>query len=257
MPVRHKFYQTNFGSGYETHNSILDITPTYKPEALIVGTFNPDTPHANYADFFYGRNYLWTAFENLFVHNDIVLTSRRMPQRGRPPVILNPSLEGIFEICLQLKLTFCDLIQEVLHRDNPVYHILPNDNIIYEGMEFNLIQDGRVNGINGLQQLNVLNQVHWNVNNIIDYLSQNEQIRTIYFTRQPTGIWGLQWYQIANNEAMRDREFINIITPSGQGRPVYHSMQRLLRHWVHNEDPNFGKLNNAWLVEHGVTLSHF
>ncbi len=53
MSIQHKFYQTSFGNGFETHNAILDITP-YKPEVMIVGTFNPDTPNANYADFFYG-----------------------------------------------------------------------------------------------------------------------------------------------------------------------------------------------------------
>jgi hypothetical protein len=72
MPIRHKFYQTNFGNGYATHNAILDTTP-YKPEVMIVGTFNPDTPNNNFADFFYGRNFFWTAFKNLFVHNAVVI----------------------------------------------------------------------------------------------------------------------------------------------------------------------------------------
>ena len=71
MSIKHKFYQTSFGNGFETHNAILDITP-YKPELMIVGTFNPDTPNTNYADFFYGRNFFWTAFKNLFNHNCMV-----------------------------------------------------------------------------------------------------------------------------------------------------------------------------------------
>ena len=50
MSIQYKFYQTNFGNGFQTHNAILDITP-YKPEVIVVGSFNPNTP-SNFADFF-------------------------------------------------------------------------------------------------------------------------------------------------------------------------------------------------------------
>ena len=97
MPIQHKFFQKNFGNGFETNNAILDITP-YNPEVMIIGTFNPEAPNANFADFFYGRNFFWTAFKNLFIHNNVVIPFRRMPPNGIPPAILNPTLQEIFEL---------------------------------------------------------------------------------------------------------------------------------------------------------------
>ncbi|MCZ2472366.1 hypothetical protein G9H62_05920 [Aquirufa ecclesiirivi] len=256
MPVRHKFYQTNFGNGYATHNAILYSTK-YKPEVMILGTFNPDTPNANFADFFYGRNFLWTALKNLIIYQGLVLQNRRMPQNGNPRAVLNPTLLEIFEICFRLKLTFSDLVLEVLHADNPNYQLLQNDNIIYNQQVFNLIQDGQKKEVGGLQQLNALNQVNWNTQNIIKYLCDNPQIKSVYFTRRPTGIWADHWNQIVNHECMAERLLTNIFTPSGQGRPVFYSMARLLNHWLHNDNHNFGKLDNNWLTRHGVNINDF
>lgn len=256
MPVRHKFYQSEFGSGFATHNAILDITP-YQPEVLFLGTFNPDTPNANFADFYYGRNFFWSAFKNLFITQQIDLLNRRMPQNGKPPTILNPTLSEIFKICIKLKLTFADLALEVFHKENPNYKLLSNDNVIFNNAEFNLIQDGKKGNIGGLQQLNDMDQVNWNTKNIINFLCDNPQIHSIYLTRQPTGIWLNQWSQIVNHKCMGGRFLTNIFTPSGQGRPVFHSMARLLNHWVHNQIGNFGKLDNKWLEFNSVNIADF
>lgn len=256
MPIRHKFYETTFGNGFGTHTAILDITP-YKPEVMIVGTFNPNTPNANFADFFYGRNFFWPAFKNLFIDNNIGLVSRRMPSNGTPTAILNPTLDEILKLCIKLKLTFSDLVLEVLHTNNPQYQNLANDNVVLNEQEFNLIQDGRDKGINGLQQLDALGQVHWNTQNIINYLCENPQIRFIYLTRKPTGIWAGQWNLIKNHPCMEGRQLTNIFTPSGAGKPVYRSMARLLHHWLHNNRPNFGRLDNDWLIQKEVILDNF
>src|SRR5258708_1789519 len=111
MPIFHKFQFTNWANGFETTNAILDITP-YKPKVMFIGTFNPQTPNANFADFFYGRNYFWPGLKNLFIHNGVVIASRRMPPNGIPPAhnLLDPTLAEIFCICLKLQLTFADLI---------------------------------------------------------------------------------------------------------------------------------------------------
>lgn len=256
MAIKHIFYKTNFGNGFQTHNGILDITP-YKPEVMIIGTFNPYSPNKNFADFFYGRNFFWPGFKNLFIHNNVEILNRRMPPNGVPPVILNPPLTEIFELCAKLKLTFSDLVLEVLHHSNPNYEILENDNVIFNGVEYNLIQDGQRGVIGGLQQLNALEQVNWNTQNIINYLCNNPQIKTIYFTRRPTGIWATQWSLIVNHDCMKGRLTTNIFTPSGAGKPVYRSMKRLLNHWVHNNNQNFGRLDNDWLTNNGVILINF
>jgi len=254
MAIQHKFIQTNFGNGFETHNAILDVTP-YKPEVMIIGTFNPNTPH-NYADFFYGRNFFWTAFKNL-ANNNAVLMNTRMPRRGNPPAILNPTLTEIFELCYKFRLTFSDLIFEVLHNNNPNFQLLQNDNVIYNDVEYNLIQDSKKDNIAGLQQLNTINQVHWNTQNIINYLCENPQIKTIYLTRQPKGIWRVQWNLIVNHQCMIGRQFTNLFTPSGQSLEGTPRMTALLNHWVHNSNPNFGHLDHTWLMECGVEPNNF
>ena len=256
MSIQHKFYERNFGNGFETHNAILDITP-YKPEVMIVGTFNPGTTHDNFADFFYGRNYFWTAFKNLFVPNIVLLTHTRMPRKGAPPAVLNPTLPEILELCINLKLTFADLIFEVLNNNNPDYQLRQNDNVIINGAEYNLIQDGQNRDIGGLQQLNALGQVNWNTQNIINYLCNNPQITTIYFTRQPTGIWAEQWNLIINHNCMAGRLTTNIYTPSGLGLKGKPRMNALLNHWVHNNNPKFGRLDNNWLTNNNVDMNNF
>lgn len=256
MPIQHKFYQTDFKNGFQTKNAILDITP-YKPEIMIVGTFNPDTPNANFADFFYGRNFFWPAFKNLFFYKKIVIKQRRMPPHGIPPKVLNPTLLEILSLCTKLKLTFADLILEVLHKNNPSYELLKNDNIIFNDIEYNLIQDGKNGIVSGLQQLNALNQVHWNTQNIIKYLCENPNIKAIYFTRRPTGIWATQWNQIINHDCMKDRLLTNIFTPSGAGSPINRSISRLINHWVNNINPNFGRLDGNWLKKNGLNLNDF
>ena len=253
--IKHKFYQTNFGNGYVTHNAILDVTP-YKPEVMIIGTFNPNTPNSNFADFFYGRNYFWPALENLS-ENKIILTRSRMPKRGIVKDQLNPTIDEILILCEKLKLTFADLISEVLHYDNPEYHLLDNDNVSYNGKIYNLIQDARKEQVEGLEELEKSNQVNWNTKNIIEFLNKNPQIKTIYFTRQPTKIWKKHWGNLAKEQNLHERIYTNIFTPSCQGVPVSHSVERLLSHWLHNENDKFGKFNHDWLKACGVNPNNF
>ena len=128
MPVDHKFLQHNFGQGFETHNAILDTTP-YKPEILILGTFNPNTDEdANVADFFYGRNWFWTAFFNILEHNNIHYSKQR---KFYSP--FSPTLEEIFRFCIKFKLTFADLIGQALHQGNIQFEIVnaPSIHSIY------------------------------------------------------------------------------------------------------------------------------
>jgi hypothetical protein len=256
MSIRHKFYQTNFKNGFQTINAILSTTP-YKPEVMIVGTYNPETPNTNFADFFYGRNFFWTAIYNLFINDGILLTKRRMPTRGNPLPSIKPSLSEIFQLCSKLKLTFSDLVLEIFNNNNSNYQFLSNDNVLFKDKEYNLIQDGQKGKVAGLQQLNLVNEVKWNTHNIIHYLLENPQIKTIYFTRQPRGVWAEQWNLIINHSCMQGKLMTNIFTPSGAGKPVYYSVSRLLHHWVFNTNPNFGRLDKNWLINNGVNINKF
>ncbi|HWD87915.1 MAG TPA: hypothetical protein VG367_07305 [Mucilaginibacter sp.] len=258
MPVYHKFVHKYFGSGFETNDAILDTTPGYKPEIIFIGTFNPET--GDQADFFYGRNFFWTAFKNLFINNRVLLEGRRMPQRGAPPLIKNPSLEEILKICVSLKLTFADLIKAVLHNQNPTYQVFPDNQVIYRGEQYNLIQDDKTSKkdvkLLGLRQLEQHRQIDWNTQNIINYLVKNPQIKTIYFTRKPDNIWEQEWSKLKSNPHLAGRKFANIYTPSGRRLPT-PVMNNLLHRWVYNDNIDFGHLENNWLIASGVTLANF
>ncbi|MBB5623210.1 hypothetical protein HDE69_004293 [Pedobacter cryoconitis] len=255
MAIKHIFHDRNFGDGFFTHNLILE-TP-YLAEVMIIGTFNPDTPKTNFADFFYGRNYFWTALNNIFIHGKVLHGGTRMPKRGKPQKALNPSLDEIKVLCTNLKLTFSDLIAEVLHKSEGNYQMLNNDNVSFQEKIFNLIQDNKKGQIEGLSQLDKLGQVRWNTDNIIEYLVSNPQIKTVYFTRKPTDVWKMYWNTIVLDERLVDRKFANLFTPSGQGVPVSNSMSRLIHHWLHNEHENFGRLDREWLIKSQVNIQNF
>lgn len=271
MSTAHKFLNKNFGNGFETHNAILDVTP-YKPEVLILGTFNPNTPKSNFADFYYGRNYFWPGFKNLINNNTNLLKSTRMPRNGVPKAALNPTLPEILKLCAHFKLTFADLIIEVLNNNNPQYTILPNDNVIFNNIEYNLIADSKVGNVNGLEQLNNISQVSWNTANIIKYLCDNPQIKQLYFTRSTTGVWSIEWNKIINHKCMQTRRCVCIYTPSGRISkkitPLINSseLSRLLHHWVWvnlpnpnpvNSNPSYGNLDHSWLTSKGVNPNNF
>lgn len=253
--IKHKFIEIKFNEEFQTHNGVLDKTP-YKPEVMIIGTFNPNTPNSNFADFFYGRNYFWPALKNLS-ENKIAYFKSRMPKRGIIKEPLNPTIDEIFIVCKKFKLTFADLILEVLHNVNREYQILRNDNVCFNGKIYNLIQDGKKEEVEGLEQLDEINQVNWNINNIIKYLELNPQIKTIYFTRQPTKVWKKYWLSIVNDKRLKGRVFTNIFTPSCQGVPVSYSIERLISHWLYNENDKFGRLDHDWLKASGVKPENF
>jgi len=242
--IKHVFHSFEFNESFCTKNAILS-TKKYDPEILILGTFNPLTPKTNFADFFYGRNYFWPAFHNLFNAGKLELKVTRMPKRGKPKSSPRPSLQEILILCEQLKLTFADLVLSVLHNDAD-YKMLENDNINLNGNEYNLIQDSNKQGVGGLEQLNALGQLEWNTQNIIGYLIENTQIHSIYLTRKPTGIWAEQFHKIKGHKELQNRSFTNLFTPSGQGKPVFNSMERLICHWLNNTNNNFGKLDANW-----------
>lgn len=257
MPgIKHVMYEKKLADNFKSANAILNEIP-YEPEILFLGTFNPNTPRTNFADFFYGRNYFWPAMKNLFIYKESKLRTTRMARNGKTKNALNPTLDEILIMCKNFKFTFADLIIEVFQSENCVFNSLENDNICYEGKVYNLIQDDKKGQILGLAQLDKLNQVNWNTENIIQYLINNPKIKTIYFTRQPKGIWKKQIERIITDKSFQGRVFTNIFTPSGQGKPVLNSMERLLNHWVHNENPLFGKLDNKWLSQAGIDLTTF
>lgn len=253
MPVEHKFLNhNNWKNGFWTENAILK-TDKYEPEVLIIGTNNPNTPNANFADFFYGRNYFWPAFKNL-ANGNYDLKSRRMPSNGSPKFPLNPTLDEIFELCKQFKFSFADLNTCVLINQHNI-DFLPNDNVILNNIEYNLINDSKKNGVLGLEELDLIGEVEWNTNEIISYLKENQKIKEVYLTRQPTGIWKKHWDEIKIENP--DKIFKVIYTPSGNSLPGSPRLNSLICHWLFNNNDNYDRLCHNWLEESEVDINNY
>jgi hypothetical protein len=261
MKINHKFLtvnpqqnQLNWDNRFYTENAILKNIDIYKPEIMFLGTFNPQLPN-NPADFFYGRNYFWTAFKNLFNPGQEIINEERLVFN---PYI--PTLEDIFQLCIRLKLTFSDLVGSIFdeHDNNQIFVRQNKDYIAFGNNEYNPISDA------ALQKINGINKINLNTRNIISYLNNNRQIRKIYLTRRNDLCWQTQINQIS--QAIPEIDIIPIYTPSAQGGALHQQtgiygngkMIPLLRHWTQNNIGNYGNLNHSnWLTNNGVDPNNF
>lgn len=250
--IKHIFYNKDFGKGFQTINGILENS-LYKPKILILGTFNPSLD-SNRADFYYGRNFFWPAFKNIFIHNEIRLYGERLENCP-----YNPYIEEILEMCKKLEITFSDLICEISDENNDL-HIS-----IKRGKEYVNNRVTEYNPINDsdLERLDRIHKIQWNTPNIIDYLNKNPQINTIYFTRVQNGRWNDQINIIRLK--CPNVDIISIYTPSAQGgylfkqTGIYNAgrMRPLIYHWINNEGTNNGRLDRNWLISYGVNPDNF
>ena len=271
MPVPHVFLNKPRGSfdgdqRFWTTDTILH-SDAYTPEVLFVGTFNPDVGNDNPADFFYGRNHFWPALVNLFKEGRVVHTDRRIRKRGmpQPPEERVPTLRGVLDLCVQLKLGFADLVREVFHdtRGETVRH--ENGYFIFRGKRFDLIQDGELDkktGHYGLQGLNKEGQVLWNTVAIEQYLQRTPSIKAVYLTRGYQTPWVKPWSQLKKWASSNHAPilFERIYTPSLRGSGDVQDMKGLLHHWLHHRSADkqgYGHLDHQWLRGHGVDISRF
>ena len=245
MPVNHKFKDFNFQDGFITENAILKTN--YNPEVLFLGTFNPLTnDDDNMADFFYGRNWFWTCMFNIFQYQNVhLLTQRKFTQFP-----YNPTLDEIKLFCKKYKLTFADLISNVLLNNNIEYELIGN-RVFIDQVEYDLINDG------DLGELDAINQVEWTTEDLIIYISENPSIHTVYFTRQPTEPFLTQWITLSNHNFGRVVAFKKIFTPSGQGLRGQPRINHLINHWLYNNNMNYDRLDINWLTLHNVDTNIF
>lgn len=244
MPVNHKFRDVLFTESFQTSNSILTVTP-YKPEILILGTFNPDTDiNVNMADFFYGRNWFWPCVFNIFEFNSLVIQTQR---KFTSPY--NPSLEAILDISEKLKFTFADFVQSVFCNTDEA--VIPSNasKFKWKNKEYDLINDG------DLSKLDDLNQIFWSTDSIIKYLNINPQIHTIYFTRQITGVWAKQMKKIELSKA--NINIRCIYTPSGQGLKGKPRFKALVQHWLFNKHDKYDTIDLDLILSQNVNTDEF
>ncbi|WOD44186.1 hypothetical protein [Hwangdonia lutea] len=235
MGVRHKFFHKDFGEGFRTENAILIETP-YKPEILFIGTFNPLTnDEANPADFFYGRNWFWPILFNIFKHNKIAVIEK---QRKFYPPDFNPTLKEVFGFMKKHKLSFADLIMEILPEKN--INCIAGNNIFYENEHYDLIKD------NHLAKLNRKGEVSWSTKHLIDYINYNPQIKQVYFTRKSTSPFSEELYGLEKVLSERHVKVKQLFTPSGQGLKGTPRNRILMDQWLQSTKLGFNSLDTKW-----------
>lgn len=270
MSIGHKFSNVHFkefsDGGFYTENGILK-NAIYKPETLIVGIFNPEEPNGHPEDFFHGDDYFWPAFTQLrspyhrYDHEQRVLSKNEKDDQP------SPSLKSILKQCLFSSLTFADLISKVLNTDQPEYTRLGTGRVNYRGKTFNLNQVESDNETFGLQELHNQNQVEWNTENIIAYLIDNPQIKSIFFTGALVGIFEEKWNELANHELLKDRAFTPILSPTERAisslpSPYKSNLKTLKHYWIYNglphrtpvNNPSFGRIDHKWLENCRIDL---
>ena len=253
MPVNHRFLKHNFGNGFATHNAILDTTP-YEPEVLFVGTYNPTTNAVNSADFFYGRksSWFWPTMKNLFVHGNVVQFNRRqLVQMGPPPVLINPLLHEVFDLCIDTRMVFADLMKKTFHNRSSDYQLRKNV-ATYQNVAYNLVDD------NALANLDALGQVKWSTEDVISYLRRTPSIYCVRLTRQPTGVWQQHWNGIVNANYGREINFGTIHTPAGMGlgEGGVRRATALARRWLLHSIAH-KRLCDQWIQDHQINAQSF
>lgn len=243
----HLFLNTpsfNGNDEYFTNSGILK-TP-YQPKVLIVGTYNEANVQGNIADFFYGRNYFWPVMHNLA--NNLAIGNINQLKSSRKWSLIagvpNPNLNQILNICKQFKLTFADLVQDVL------VPLINHDDIYIN----NAVRNG---------------QAVDNVTPIIEFLNNNPSIEYVYCTTKfgnlklLLNLWNSIQAGVNNNVT-----FGFIRTPSGRGRFSGSAASGIAKHWVWCNHPNnpHGQLQNSegythfdhnWLINSGVDVNLF
>lgn len=237
MSITHKFKEIDFGNGFETKDAILFKTP-FKPEILFIGTFNPKTNEEdNMADFFYGRNWFWPILFNIFQFKKIELDQQRKFYKPTP----KPSLEEIFYFMNKHKITFADLITQVLD-DNDEYCLAQNK-IIINNTNYDLIKDS------DLLKLNKLDKVKWNDEELINFIENNSTIKTVYFTRKSTKPFSEILNKIEKKFKERDLTIKYLFTPSGQSMKGKPRINAMVNQWKCSNIAGFDSLEEDWLNE--------
>lgn len=171
MACKHKFYTD---LKWENLN--------YGPKILFVGTFNPEWPASNYAQWFYGRtdsNYFWEVLPRLMGKKSLLCSS---PETWKT-------------FCKTNKIAITDLILEI-ENANPKNkkHAM----ILSKYSDDDLVKHFK----NNLE-----------LNKITEILDQIPSIQSVYLTRSASGFWGQQWKQITGY-TKRKIHFAELLTPS-------------------------------------------
>jgi hypothetical protein len=175
MPCKHKFLAD------------LSCTVSYKPDILIIGTFNPEWPVDNYASWFYGRtnnNYFWEILPRMF--NDCSLRHSG-PKRWK-------------EFCSLKNIVITDLITSIndANEENPEH--------------FEIISKFR-----DADFANYFKEIE--MTNVLKIIEDNPTIKKVFFTRQDgVGMFDNQINIIDRHCKNKKIHFSRLLTPSANAR---------------------------------------
>jgi hypothetical protein len=176
MACRHKFY-----------NYLNLENLDFKPETLIIGTFNPEWPLDNYSEWFYGRtdnNYFWEV----------------LPRIYNVQSLRNENSYSWKNFCRNKRIAITDLISSIndaVEENNSHFEIISNFKDKEFESEFN----------------------DFEITDIINLLEKHKSINSVYFTRQ----FGINLFDVKINEIMNyctkhNIYFSTLLTPSKNAR---------------------------------------
>ena len=174
-------------------NSYLNLDRLdFEPTTLVVGTFNPEWPENNTAEWFYGRtasNYFWDILPRLYGEQSLL---------DATPVEWK-------RFCCDKRIAIADLIGSIDDADpgNPEHHK------ILGGFSDKAIEH---------------NFDDFNYVNIVQLLRQHPTIKNVYFTRGVTEpFWRHLWNPVAhycNHHNIHERK---LLTPTGDAIYQYEA----------------------------------
>jgi hypothetical protein len=230
MSIKHKFLNKCFTKGFCSENAVLK-NKHFKPEVLFLGTFNPNTDNkANPADFFYGRNWFWPLLFSIAQDSDEKFYQRRTKKAN------GPNLDDILDFITEYKLSFADLICEILPEVKKEQYCIAGNKIIYQYNFYDLIND------NDLAKLNKKELVKWN-HDIFDYINQNRSLKTVYFTRKYSKAFSITLDKIESVLRGRGLKIKYLYTPSGQGLKGKPRYKNLKKQWLEADLKGYNSLD--------------
>lgn len=182
MPCHHKFIE-------DLNLENLD----FKPEVLIVGTFNPAWPENNQAQWFYGRtrnNYFWDVLPVLYQHHGL----RSIPAEEKPLAWK--------KFCQTQKIAITDLIDSINDADelNNEHHLL----------------------LRNYSDSNIADSFNdFALTDVVSLLKKHPSIKSVYLTtRAQIPFFNDIWNAIENYSNINQIHCRRLLTPSGSAR--YH-----------------------------------
>lgn len=179
MPCNHKFQQ-------DLNLERLD----FKPTTLIVGTFNPEWPATNTAQWFYGRTHDQYGNPNNSFWDVL-------PRLYREPSLLNSGPVEWKKFCSRHKIALTDLISCVIDANQP------QDNAVMGGYADNVIA----------------NDFHQHAfTDIVGLLRTHASIKNVYLTRGEGQFWTHLWAPVALYSEQNGLHQEKLLTPSKNAR---------------------------------------